>query len=188
MIPLTLALVMLEPAAVPSAAADPVALFRSACLNGQVQLDPGNVKTLTFKKLPNSARDVIGRAIYRGPGAPAYPDQPLPKDFPNAIYRIGAQDIFLIATTPEPVPGDRFADSCMVVWKGDGFDAARSVIMPNAPNHGHAPHHFDADYFSANDGQQVLTAALLNNWTILKVSPTATEPSPPVVFPGAKKN
>jgi hypothetical protein len=174
-----------QTAAVPDTA-DPVSLFQSACLSGQAQLDPATVKALTFNDLPNHARDVIGRAIYRGPGAPAYPATPLRKDVPNPIYRIGPKDVFLIATAPEPILGVRFADSCMVVWKGDGFDAARAIILPNAVNR--SARHFASDYFSANDGQQVLTAALLNNWTVLKASPAATEPSPPVPFPGAKKN
>jgi hypothetical protein len=176
------------PLAAAPATTAPVSLFQSACLRGEVQLDPANVETLTFDGLPNGAREVIGRAIYRGPGAPPYPATPLRKDFPNPIYKIESKDIFLIATTPEQVPGARFADSCMVVWKGDGWDAAHNVILPNVPDRSQSAHRSGTDYVSTNDGQQVLTAALLDNWTILKSSPAATEPSPPVPFPGAKKN
>jgi hypothetical protein len=149
-------------------------------------MDPASVKAATFNDLPNGAREAIGRAIYRGPGAPAYPATPLRKDFPNPIYRIGAKDVFLIATTPEQVPGARFADSCMVVWKGDGWDAARAAILPHVPDQSGSAHRLGTDYVSTNDGQQILTAALLNNWTVLKSSPAATEPSPPVPFPGVK--
>jgi hypothetical protein len=174
-------------AAAASTSVDPVSLFQSACLKGEVQLEASDLKALTLNGLPNGAREAIGRAIYRGPGAPPYPAVPLRRDFPNPIYRIGSKDLFLIAPTPEQEPGARFADSCMIVWKGDGWDAARRAILPNVPEHNPNLHRLGIGYVSSNDGQQVLTAALLNYWTILKSSPAATEPSPPVPFPGAKK-
>jgi hypothetical protein len=167
---------------------DAISVFRSACLAGEIKLDPALVTPRKFNDLPNVARAVIGRAIYRGPGAKPYPAMPLHRDFPNPIYQVGAKDLFLIATTAEPVPGARFADSCMVVWKGDDFQEAHQAILPNVPAVGERTHTAGIGYVSANDGQQVLTAALWNNWTILKASPAATEPSPPVLFPGAKKN
>ena len=184
-----LTLLISAPIATPAPSTpDAIGLFRSACLTGEVKLDRALVTPRKFTDLPNVARAVIGRAIYRGPGAQPYPEMPLHRDFPNPIYRVGAKDLFLIATSAEPIPAARFADSCMVVWKGDDFERAHQAILPNAPAVGERTHKAGIGYVSANDGQQVLTAALWANWTILKASPASTEPSPPVPFPGAEKH
>ena len=173
----------------PSAPApDPVLLFQSACVAGTVQLDSRSVTAVTSRALPLTALAAIGQAIYRGPGAPTYPEVPPYKDLPNPVYRINRTDIFLIATTPRPVTDARFADSCMVVWRGDGFKAAHDLILPNVPDRSQSAHRLGRDYVSSNDGQQILTAALLNYWTVLKASPAASEPSPPIIPPGAMKN
>jgi hypothetical protein len=163
---------------------DPVELFRSACLVGEVHLDPTMMKTATFDDLPKQAKTLIGRAIYRGPGALLYPEIPPSRDLPNPIYKV-RKDLFLIAPTPDAVPDARFADSCIVVWGGDGYLKAHDVVFSASPVDPTA-HKIGVGYISANNGGQVLTAALFDHWTILRASPEASEHLPSNISPGAK--
>jgi hypothetical protein len=154
---------------------DPISLFRSACMSGTVELEPTALRSETFGHVPRGVLAALGHAINRGPGTKPYPEMPLKRDLPNPIYRVG-DHVFLIATTANPVPAARFADSCAVIWRGDSFSAAHDLVLPNAPQIGEMVHNQGVGYVSANDGQQVLTAALFDGWTVLRSSPASAEP------------
>jgi hypothetical protein len=72
--------------------------------------------------------------------------------------------------------------------EGDSFEQDRTAVVGSIPDLGAGAHKQGIGYVSVNDGQHVLTAALMNDWTVLKSSPASAEPSPPAQFPGAKKN
>ena len=182
-------LMLAAPAAATSVAADPISLFKSACFTGEIHLDPAQLHAVDFKHLPHAAKVAVARSIYRGPGVSPYPIVPPQADMPNPLYRIAGDQTYLVEPTPDEMRGSRFADSCIVVWRGDGFEQARSLIQPGPPSPGTVTaHRAGIGYVSTHDGQRVLAAALVDNWTVLRWAPASTEPDLTNFMPGAQKH
>jgi hypothetical protein len=85
-------------------------------------------------------------------GARAVLGQPV-MNVPNPVYQINGANQFLIVSAPESkMP---FALGCAVIWEGDHLAAANKLVPAPAGS------------------QLVVTASMLNGWTVLKSTPAA---------------
>jgi hypothetical protein len=173
---------ILENGATPAeaqAAGAPIALFRSACLNGALRLPRHAVSVVEYRRLPREARNAIDAA------SPVRSDGFVPRVTPirNTIYDLGTERrIFLIppATNAAPTninPRD-ISSSCIVIWRGDNLEEAASVFfenssLPGAPpvEHDRTVHYPILRYLSVFRGGLNLTVAANGEWIVLRAEP-----------------
>lgn len=178
-----IALICVSAIAAPSAAAelpapslDPVPLFNTMCTQGGGRLPGSAVTAQNYDTMPAAARVVLGV------GAPEARDRGSDlfsalsaSQVPNQIYRIGAQggDMYLIV--PKPGADGVMADSCAVIWKGHGFDAARHAITDFVGLDRSASDPYvtgtDIKGFGISGKGYSFKTAEVDGWTILRATP-----------------
>jgi hypothetical protein len=164
-----------------SDATDPVPLFNTVCVQGGGKMAAGSLRPQRYLALPLGARVALGVAVPRIDWRSQSLLEPLgPAQAPNALDAVGkGGDTFLLL----PAAGQRgaLAGSCVVVWKGAHFDAAKKAIRDITG--------LDQDDDSAAAGVHRvdvtgegfrMAGAEAQGWTVLQATSDATAHAAPI--------
>ena len=156
----------------PGAAASPLALFRSVCMEGGTSLKKSEVKALPFEELPTNAKRAFGftsllRAAPVGRVA-------------NRVYQVGGDEgvYLLLPRSGSSGDADPYASSCAVIWRGENYAEAKRMIMPHPDPEwlkGTLPSDNEMGFAhsATDDGDLHLSGAAFSGWTALRSAPSA---------------